>query len=588
MQNDKPSGKLRNDHISFARLALSLANDYESVYLIDTADDSYVEYTADGADKTLVQRSAGADFYADVPKNVPVLIYPDDQADFLAALRKENILDAVRDGKSVSVNYRLLVDGKPLYYFLKMIRGAGEDDRYIVIGVQNVDAQKRRELAADAERRTYSEIAESLASLFEVIYYIDIHTNRYTMYSSSRQYSALGTTTEGDDFFRAAQHDIAGIIHPEDRQLLLDFLDKEKMLEQMREKGSCSVTYRQQLGGRTKYVNLLAFRKQDNADRIVIGVRDVDEQVRREQAAAEKSETYSEIIRALAERYEVIYYVDLRTDAYYEYSASEKYARLAVGTTGTDFFGDTQRNMKRDIYPDDLPLMAKAMEKETLLHSIEETGSATLNYRLMLDGRPQYMTLFITRAHEKSNHIILALTNVDASIRREIAYREALGSAMDLANRDALTGVKSKYAYVQAETELDKVIGNGTSVEFAIVVCDVNGLKNVNDTQGHSAGDAFIKSACAMICTTFKHSPVFRIGGDEFAVLLKGQDYENRLALMNTLRGAVARNRADGLVTVASGISEYAPGTDMRVQDVFERADNAMYDNKELFHRDAV
>ncbi len=722
MQPAKPDQKPKNENISFSRLALALADDYESVYLIDLTDDSYVEYSAAGADKTLVQRSSGADFFADVPENTRRLVYHEDQEAFLNTFRKENMMAAVRSGKSFTLDYRLVLGGRTVYYFLKAIRGAGADDRYVVIGVQNVDEQRRRELAAETERRTYSEIAESLASLFEVIYYIDIQTNRYHVYSSSRQFSALGMRTEGEDFFCNMKRDISGFVHPEDQGIVLDTLDKEKLLARLRENGSCSINYRQLLGGRTQYVNLLAFRKRDCNDSIVIGVRNIDEQMRRERAAAAEFETYSqiagalasryeviyyidvetneylvyssseqyaklgttkkgqdffedcvrdvrayihpedsprllqelrkeqllhnlkqsgtvsltyrqmladrsqyvtmivvrpkndkrhivmgvinidaqmrreqsmleetttfgEIIKALAGRYEVIYYVDISSGAYYEYSSSDKYARLAVGATGSDFFGDTQRNMKRDIFPDDLPLMQKAMEKETLLRSLEETGSATLNYRLILEGRPQYMTLFITRSHEKSNHIILALANVDVSVRRELAYREALGSAMDLASRDALTGVKNKHAYVQTEMELDGVISSGTPVAFAVVVCDVNGLKHVNDTQGHSAGDAFIKAACAIICTNFKHSPVFRIGGDEFAVILRGQDFDTRIELMHSLRESVEQNRQNGLVTVASGISEYLSGTDLRVQDVFERADSAMYENKKQSRR---
>ena len=57
---------------------------------------------------------------------------------------------------------------------------------------------------------------------------------------------------------------------------------------------------------------------------------------------------------------------------------------------------------------------------------------------------------------------------------------------------------------------------------FAITILDVNDLKKVNDNEGHKAGDQFIRDACRIICTTFKRSPVFRVGGDEFAVLSQG------------------------------------------------------------------
>lgn len=78
----------------------------------------------------------------------------------------------------------------------------------------------------------------------------------------------------------------------------------------------------------------------------------------------------------------------------------------------------------------------------------------------------------------------------------------------------------------------------------------------------------------------FKHSPVYRIGGDEFAVLLKGQDYENRAALITQLTETVKENSRCGGVTVAQGISLWESGKDSCMQDVFERADAAMYEYK--------
>ena len=103
------------------------------------------------------------------------------------------------------------------------------------------------------------------------------------------------------------------------------------------------------------------------------------------------------------------------------------------------------------------------------------------------------------------------------------------------AHLDGLTGVKSKHAYLEMEKTLDERLGKGTLSELAIVVCDVNGLKMINDTRGHQAGDEYIRMACRMICDVFSHSPVYRVGGDEFVVILTGRDYENRIALMREL-----------------------------------------------------
>ena len=115
-----------------------------------------------------------------------------------------------------------------------------------------------------------------------------------------------------------------------------------------------------------------------------------------------------------------------------------------------------------------------------------------------------------------------------------------IGSAKQLAYKDPLTGVKNKRACEDYEAELDAKIKEGLIRDFAVVSLDVNGLKMTNDTYGHKAGDELLISACRIICRHFSHSPVFRFGGDEFEVILQGQDYENRHAI------AAAFNREAG------------------------------------------
>lgn len=554
--------------ISFARLALALANDYCSIYVINAEDDSYVEYSPSGDDKELVQVSSGKNFYEAVPHNCRELVYKEDQEYFLETFKKSNVLKALEDGHSFSLTYRLVINGEPRYFFLKSIRS---DDRSIVIGVRDIDAEKRKELENEKNSRAYAEIAKSLASLFEIIYHIDIETGSYTEYSSSEAFSNQGFGRSGNDFFERAKEDMKRVIHPDDRENIINKLERNVLLKALRQKGTVSLTYQQLVDNEYHYVNLLAFIQKADKEHIVVGVRNIDAEKSREA----QSQTFSDIALALAKRYEVIYLVNIVTNEYTEYSASENYRKLKVGTTGKDFFAESQMNMKRNIYEPDLPMMSTVMQKENLMKGISTYGKVPVNYRLMLDGRPQYVSLYAVRPQDDSDHIIIAVANIDEAMQKEFAYQ-------DMANKDSLTGVKNKRAYAQAEAELDDYIAKFTQPPFSVVVCDINGLKEVNDTKGHNAGDAFIRNACSIICNIFKHSPVFRIGGDEFAVIMKGSDYDERTHLMEELNKVLEANKHNGMVILAAGISDFDPDLDMRVQDVFERADNLMYDNKKI------
>lgn len=174
---------------------------------------------------------------------------------------------------------------------------------------------------------------------------------------------------------------------------------------------------------------------------------------------------------------------------------------------------------------------------------------------------------------------------LEEALLREKAQQQELGSARRLAYTDPLTGVKSKLAYVEAEAKMDRRIAEAEVSAFATAVFDLNGLKRINDTRGHEVGNEYIVSACRLICKTFQHSPVFRIGGDEFVALLEGQDYENRFTLTETFDALIEENLRAGRVVVAIGTADYRPTQDASYRPVFDRADQQMYRRKQVLKK---
>lgn len=571
-----------NRLITSDEIAVAIAKDYNSIYVIDAADDSYVEYVSDGDNPQLVPRASGTDFYKDAILDCSESLYPDDRDAFLESFKKENVISVLKDGCSFSYRFRLMFGSEVQHYFYKTLRGS--EDK-VIVAVRNIDDNRKQEIAAEEEMQTYRQIAGALASRYEVIYRININTNEYLEYSTSDDYAKLGTTRLGKDFFAEMVEDVKKIVCEEDVDYVIRQLDKESLLSDLAKSRTVSLTYRQQLGDKLKYVRLNIVRPNTDPEYIVMGLLDVNAQIVHEQEIMQESELFNNVAMALASRYEVIYRVNIHTNEYHEFSSSEKYTKLEVGNRGKDFFSDTQRNMKRDIYEEDYPMMAQVMVKENILAQLCDTNKFYINYRLMLDGRPQFVSLVILRASQESDHIIVAVENIDEAKRKELEYEAKIGSAIDMAHRDALTGIKNKHAYVTVENQTDQQIDEtgGEGLEFAITVCDINGLKQVNDEKGHSAGDVFIKDACQIICDIFNHSPVYRIGGDEFVVVLKGHDYERRHDLLKRFYNVQVENRHNGLVTMAYGMSEFIPEKDLRMQDVFERADSLMYANKKHF-----
>ncbi|MBR6185189.1 MAG: transporter substrate-binding domain-containing protein [Clostridia bacterium] len=150
---------------------------------------------------------------------------------------------------------------------------------------------------------------------------------------------------------------------------------------------------------------------------------------------------------------------------------------------------------------------------------------------------------------------------------------------------DALTHVRNKGSFDKYIQQLQEQINQDEKLAVAIGVFDCDSLKTINDKHGHDKGNEYLKNSCKVICTVFQHSPVFRIGGDEFSVVLMGRDFENRDALMRQFQeeqreiSAKVENEWE-IVSIASGVAVYDPKIDQSIQDLFRRADQLMYENK--------
>ena len=153
---------------------------------------------------------------------------------------------------------------------------------------------------------------------------------------------------------------------------------------------------------------------------------------------------------------------------------------------------------------------------------------------------------------------------------------------------DALTRVKNKGGFDTNIARLDDAIRRGEDgdrPQFALVMFDCNGLKVINDRYGHERGDIYLQKAAQLICQVFTHSPVYRVGGDEFVVLLEREDFERREELLATFdaKAAETNDAAEHpweRVDIAKGAATYRPGEDENAEQVLRRADTRMYENK--------
>ena len=164
--------------------------------------------------------------------------------------------------------------------------------------------------------------------------------------------------------------------------------------------------------------------------------------------------------------------------------------------------------------------------------------------------------------------------------------KKYIGDLNDLAYADALTSVHNKGAFDIYVSTLDEELEKASEPpQFGVCIFDCNNLKTINDVSGHDKGDLYLKAASRVICRAFSHSPVFRIGGDEFAVVLLNDDFKNRDNNLKEFDRLCSEKREDADVSweridIARGVAVYDPAADASVNDVVRRADRLMYEDK--------
>ncbi|MBO6001576.1 MAG: diguanylate cyclase, partial [Spirochaetales bacterium] len=499
-------------------------------------------------------------------------------AEFAKAVRM-----CASDGSRQYVNARM-PDGAIARLYLKRIAKNPVTGKIAFVGIL-LEYTDFSEVSFDSEEQIPTDtFVYSLASDYTFLYYVNLDNEHFVEYRPNVKNGELSVIRHGMNFFNEVRKDAPGFVYKDDLEKVLTQFTKENVIHMLATDNAFTLTYRLMIDGKPSYVSLKASKLGNFKNRVIIGVNNVQAQMEVQEAYERAKEEQMTVARisALSADIICIYIVDPGTDHYVEYSTSKEYAGLGISKSGDHFFEEAYKNAEEFIDPDDVDRVRSLLVKEKVLQNIEKTGLYSFNYRLLMGGEPTYVSLKAALVKEgDSNQLIIGISNINDQVKRDREYAYNLSMAKIRADIDALTGVKNRHAYLDFEDKLNASIKEKKNYPFALTVFDVNDLKTVNDEHGHNEGDRLIRDAAAIICTKLKHSPVFRIGGDEFVAVSSGQDYELIDSILKDFDKTNTLNVKEGKVVVSFGMSRF--DGDSSVDNVFDRADINMYKYKKSF-----
>ena len=180
--------------------------------------------------------------------------------------------------------------------------------------------------------------------------------------------------------------------------------------------------------------------------------------------------------------------------------------------------------------------------------------------------------------------IVFAVALIAAIVMTNISFKR-MKKLENRAYIDTLTGLQNRTAFYENMGGLTKKIADGTA-DFSTLMIDVNYLKKVNDVYGHEQGNTYLQNAANLIRKHFGNEGLYRIGGDEFAMLLEGKAQEGTEEKIRAFKEEMAQIQADESLqpwekpSAAVGLAKYIQGEHDMPDAVLRQADEYMYADK--------
>jgi diguanylate cyclase (GGDEF)-like protein len=274
--------------LTYNYVARALSEDYVHMYFVNLDTEDFIEYVPDGANMDISIERKGMNFFAECKKDAIDQIYKDDLDEFLKVFNKDNIERNLRENGIFTHTYRNVACGEPVYFHMKIVRVRNSGNN-IIIGVNNISAQMKHKEAMEKireERLAYARII-ALSGEYMAVYTIDPVTDSYMLFSSKEYFDAIGSPSEGKNFYTTSIKEAEKVIHPEDWNYFRRRFKKKAILDQIREKGIFSISYRMIVEGKLMYIQLrAAMIHEGGQDKVIIGVLNVEKEIRKEQEYA--------------------------------------------------------------------------------------------------------------------------------------------------------------------------------------------------------------------------------------------------------------------------------------------------------------
>lgn len=274
------------------------------------------------------------------------------------------------------------------------------------------------------ENHNYSEIAGALSESYENIYYVNIEDNTYVDFSRNDAYVNSNVFITGTDFFWESYMNFQKVCYSDDIELLVNFLNKKRLLKELEKGDYTSAAYRLIKNGELVFYRLKVMMSKSDNKHIIVASENVDKEVKKEQFLQQQS-LY--LIQSLSESYESIYYINPITAEYEIHGKPAPYSKNEDNgiLTGKNFFDDSIEDVNRVVHEDDVAKVIDFLSRKNMEKNLLENKECYIDYRIDFNNKIQWFRNKLIEIKDLNGEqkYVIGLKNISREKEQELELK---------------------------------------------------------------------------------------------------------------------------------------------------------------------
>ena len=273
----------------YSDIANTLGDGFDSIYYVNTNDDSFIEFNAQGVVKTLDAENC-KNFFEGLRQALEKVVYRDDWEAVQDFVNKDKMLHGLEKDRAVSVAFRFFFDGQLVFYRLKAAK-TPDSDNHIVVTLENVNEEESAKAERKAAANRDMAVISGLSDDFGCVVYVDYGTLSETHYRFDPLFDKfVPGWSQIDNFGKRLEVLVNTVVHPSDRESFCAATEPAKVLEMVEREHMYFVNFRLQVDGEDIYYQIKFVKDENSKNHVIAGFHSVDAETKREMANLEKAE----------------------------------------------------------------------------------------------------------------------------------------------------------------------------------------------------------------------------------------------------------------------------------------------------------